>query len=56
MLPNSRCQAATIAALKRARTLAVLVALGITFAMAQAAALNPPISLYNWMEWNSSLG
>ncbi len=40
MLPNSRCQAAAIAALRRARTLAVLIALGFTFGMAQAAAVN----------------
>ena len=47
MSPNSRRQAAIIAALKPARTLAVLIALGFTFAMAQAAALNPdqPIQL-----------
>jgi hypothetical protein len=45
--PNSRRQAAAIAALKRARTWAVLIALGFTFAMAQAATLNPdqPIQL-----------
>ena len=41
MLPNSRRQAATIAALKRARALAVFIALGFTFGMAQAAAVNP---------------
>ena len=40
-LPNSRRQTATNAALKRARTLAVFIALGFTFAMAQAAAVNP---------------
>ena len=41
MLPNSRRQAAAIAALKRVRTLAVLIALGLTFGMARAAAVNP---------------
>ena len=47
VLPNSRRQTATIAALKRARTLAVLIALGLTFGMARAAAVNPdqPIRL-----------
>lgn len=47
MLPNSRRQAATIAVLKRARALAVLIALGFTFGMAKAAAVNPdqPIRL-----------
>ena len=47
MLPNSRCQAATVAALQRVRTLAVLIALGLTFGMARAAAVNPdqPIRL-----------
>ena len=47
MFPNSRRKAATIAALKRARIWAVLVAVGFTFGMAQAAALNPdqPIQL-----------
>jgi hypothetical protein len=47
VLPNSRRQAAAIAALKRARTLAVLIALGLTFGMARAAGVNPdqPIRL-----------
>ena len=47
MFPNSRRKAATIAALKRARIWAVLVAVGFTFGMAQAAAVNPdpPIRL-----------
>ena len=47
MLPNSRRQAAAIAALKRARALAVFIALGFTFGMTQAAAVNPdqPIQL-----------
>jgi len=40
-LPNSRRQAAAIAALKRARTLAVLIALGLTFGLARATAVNP---------------
>ena len=41
MLPNSRRQAATVTALKRVRTLAVLIALGLTFGMARAEAVNP---------------
>lgn len=41
MSPNSRRQADTIAALKRACTLAVLIAIGFTFGMAQAEAVNP---------------
>ncbi len=47
MLPVSLRQAAVIAALKRARTLSVLIAVGLTFGMAQAAAVNPdqPIRL-----------
>jgi hypothetical protein len=47
VLPNSRCQAATNAAWKRAYIFAVLIALGFTFGMAQAAAVNPdqPIRL-----------
>ena len=47
LLPDSRGQTTAIVALKRARTLAVLIALGFTFAMAQAAAANPdqPIQL-----------
>ncbi len=47
VLPNSRRQAVAIAALKRARTLAVLIALGLMFGMARAAAVNPaqPIRL-----------
>ena len=40
MSPNSRRQAATSAALKRACTLAVLIAIGFTFRMAQAEAVN----------------
>ncbi len=45
--PNSRRQAVTIAALRRARALAIGIALGFTFGMAQAAAVNPdqPIRL-----------
>jgi hypothetical protein len=47
VLPNSRRQAVAIAALKRARTLAVLIALGLTFGVARAAGGNPdqPIRL-----------
>ncbi len=47
MLPNSRRQAVAIAALKRARTLAVLIVIGLMFGMARAAAVNPaqPIRL-----------
>jgi hypothetical protein len=41
VLPNSRRQAATIAALKRACILAVLIALGLTYGLARAAAVNP---------------
>ncbi len=46
VLPDSHCQAAAIAALKQARTLAVL-ALGLIFGMARAATVNPdqPIRL-----------
>ncbi len=47
MSPNSRRQAGALAALKRACTLATLIALGLTFGTAQSAALNPdqPIQL-----------
>ena len=46
MWPNSRL-AAAIVALTRLRTLALLIALGLTFGMARAAAVNPdqPIRL-----------
>ncbi len=47
VLPDSRRRAAATAALKRARALAVLIALGLTFGMARAAGVNPdqPIRL-----------
>lgn len=45
MFPNSRRQAATTAALKRARMLTVLVAVGFTLGMTQAAAVNPDQSI-----------
>ena len=47
VLPNSRRQTTAIAAPKRVRTLAVFIALGLTFSMAQAAPINPdqPIRL-----------
>lgn len=47
VLPNSHRQAAAIAALERARTLAVLITLGLTFGMARVAGvkLDQPIRL-----------
>lgn len=47
VLPNSGRQAVAIAALKPARTLAVLIALSLTFGMVRAAGVNPdqPIRL-----------
>jgi hypothetical protein len=41
VLPVSHRHAAAIAAMTRARTLAVLIAIGLMFDMAQAAAVNP---------------
>jgi hypothetical protein len=47
VLPDSRRRAAAIAALKRVRTLTMLIALVLTFGMARAAGVNPdqPIRL-----------
>ena len=53
MLPNRRRQVVEIAALTRARTLAMLNALGHTVLMARAAAISP-LSVYGQIKWNST--